>query len=168
MTDSCIGSSLWRDFGASWQYRLSGTSNDAFTRAITAVRADGFAEQDTLIRPPSLCCRNDDCALTTTRPRRESTYILRIWQEPSEVSPPGEWRGLLRSLDGRQERLFQVGGGTVSERPRASAARRASASAAKARSSRPWGRYTAAARPCNVATWARSFPVSRAMSAASR
>lgn len=39
--------------------------------------------------------------------RREITYILRIWQEPSEISPPGEWRGVLRSLDGSQERLFK-------------------------------------------------------------
>ena len=39
--------------------------------------------------------------------RRELIYILRIWQEPSEISPPGEWRGVLRSLDGRQERLFK-------------------------------------------------------------
>ncbi|MBI4760594.1 MAG: hypothetical protein ACOYYF_02280 [Chloroflexota bacterium] len=42
-----------------------------------------------------------------SKPRREITYILRIWQEPSEVSPPGEWRGVLRSLDGSQERLFK-------------------------------------------------------------
>lgn len=42
-----------------------------------------------------------------SKPRREVTYVLRIWQEPSEVSPPGEWRGVLRSLDGRQERLFK-------------------------------------------------------------
>lgn len=42
-----------------------------------------------------------------TKPRREATYILRIWQEPSEVSPPGEWRGVLRSLDGSQERFFK-------------------------------------------------------------
>ncbi len=33
--------------GASWQYRLSGVSNDTFTRAITTVRADGFDDQDT-------------------------------------------------------------------------------------------------------------------------
>lgn len=42
-----------------------------------------------------------------TNSRREITYILRIWQEPSEVSPPGEWRGVLRSLDGSQQRLFK-------------------------------------------------------------
>lgn len=42
-----------------------------------------------------------------TKPRREATYILRIWQEPSEASPPGEWRGVLRSLDGSQERFFK-------------------------------------------------------------
>jgi hypothetical protein len=39
--------------------------------------------------------------------RREITYILRIWQEPSDLAPPGEWRGVLRSLDGRQERFFK-------------------------------------------------------------
>jgi hypothetical protein len=33
--------------GASWQYRLSGVSNDTFTRAIAVVRADGFDDQDT-------------------------------------------------------------------------------------------------------------------------
>lgn len=41
------------------------------------------------------------------KPRCEITYILRIWQEPSDLSPPGEWRGVLRSLDGGQERLFK-------------------------------------------------------------
>jgi len=39
--------------------------------------------------------------------RRAITYILRIWQEPSDLAPPGEWRGALRSLDGRQELLFK-------------------------------------------------------------
>lgn len=39
--------------------------------------------------------------------RREFTFIVRIWQEPSALSPPGEWRGALCSLDGRQERLFK-------------------------------------------------------------
>lgn len=39
--------------------------------------------------------------------RRESTYTLRIWQEPSNLAPPGEWRGVLRSLDGHHERLFK-------------------------------------------------------------
>jgi hypothetical protein len=39
--------------------------------------------------------------------RKEITYILRIWQEPSGLAPPGEWRGTLRSLDGRPERLFK-------------------------------------------------------------
>jgi len=41
------------------------------------------------------------------RKRRESTYILRIWQEPSELSPPGEWRGVLRSMTNGQERFFK-------------------------------------------------------------
>ncbi len=39
--------------------------------------------------------------------RHEITYILRIWQEPSNLAPPGEWRGVLRSLDGHHERLFK-------------------------------------------------------------
>ena len=39
--------------------------------------------------------------------RREAVYLLRIWQEPSDLAPPGEWRGVVRSLDGSQERLFK-------------------------------------------------------------
>jgi len=39
--------------------------------------------------------------------RHQTTYLLRIWQEQSDLAPPGEWRGVLRSLDGRQERLFK-------------------------------------------------------------
>lgn len=39
--------------------------------------------------------------------RREITYLLRIWQEPSDLTPPGEWRGVLRTLNGRQERMFK-------------------------------------------------------------
>lgn len=42
-----------------------------------------------------------------TKPRHETIYILRIWQEPSEIAPPGEWRSVLRSLDGSQERFFK-------------------------------------------------------------
>ncbi len=39
--------------------------------------------------------------------RCEHTYILRIWREPSELAPPGEWRGTLRSPDGRREWHFR-------------------------------------------------------------
>jgi len=39
--------------------------------------------------------------------RRQITYIVRIWQEPSELAAPGEWRGVLRSLDGRRQWFFK-------------------------------------------------------------
>jgi len=39
--------------------------------------------------------------------RRETTYILRIWREPSELAAPGEWRGMLRSPDGCREWFFR-------------------------------------------------------------
>ncbi|MBO9371605.1 MAG: hypothetical protein J7575_11080 [Chloroflexi bacterium] len=39
--------------------------------------------------------------------RRETTYILRIWREPSDLAPPGEWRGVLRSPDGRRQWFFK-------------------------------------------------------------
>lgn len=32
--------------GATWEYQLSGTTNGTFTRTLTAVRADGFDDQD--------------------------------------------------------------------------------------------------------------------------
>jgi photosystem II stability/assembly factor-like uncharacterized protein len=32
--------------------------------------------------------------------RRETTYIVRIWQEPSELAAPGEWRGVFKSTNG--------------------------------------------------------------------
>lgn len=39
-------------------------------------------------------------------PRRNSVFLIRIWREPSRISPPGEWRGSLRRLDATRERLF--------------------------------------------------------------
>mgnify|MGYP001105413558 CR=1 FL=1 len=39
--------------------------------------------------------------------RCEALYILRIWREPSDLAPPGEWRGVLRSPDGRREWFFK-------------------------------------------------------------
>ncbi|MCX7791116.1 MAG: hypothetical protein N2378_10795 [Chloroflexaceae bacterium] len=55
--------------GASWQYQLSGVSNDTFTRAITAVRADGFDDQDTFgvgtIRTGNWACREGNLIALT-------------------------------------------------------------------------------------------------------
>ena len=42
-----------------------------------------------------------------TNKRREAAFIIRVWQEPSRLQPPGEWRGSLRPLDGGPERLFK-------------------------------------------------------------
>ena len=39
--------------------------------------------------------------------RRETIYLLRIWREPIELAAPGEWRGLLRSTDGRRQGFFR-------------------------------------------------------------
>jgi hypothetical protein len=41
------------------------------------------------------------------RKRCAQVYILRIWREPSDLAPPGEWRGTLRSADGRREWHFR-------------------------------------------------------------
>lgn len=55
--------------GASWQYRLSGASNDTFTRAIIAVRADGFDDRDTFgagtIRTGNWACRDGNLIALT-------------------------------------------------------------------------------------------------------
>lgn len=55
--------------GASWQYRLSGVSNDTFTRAITTVRADGFDDQDTFsagtTRTGNWACQNGNLIALT-------------------------------------------------------------------------------------------------------
>ena len=39
--------------------------------------------------------------------RLHSTFLLRIWREPSQLAPPGEWRGSLRRLDEPQEKFFK-------------------------------------------------------------
>lgn len=44
---------------------------------------------------------------STKKQRRESAFILRFWREPSDLSPPGELRGVLRSLDGSREMSFK-------------------------------------------------------------
>jgi hypothetical protein len=50
--------------GAAWTYRVSGSVNDTFTRAIIGVRADGFDDQDSFasgaIRRGSWACRQGD------------------------------------------------------------------------------------------------------------
>lgn len=48
--------------GASWQYQLSGVTSGTFTRTLTAVRADGFEDQDVFsagtTRQGSWACQN--------------------------------------------------------------------------------------------------------------
>jgi hypothetical protein len=50
--------------GAAWTYRVSGSVNDTFTRAIISVRADGFDDQDSFasgaVRRGSWACRQGD------------------------------------------------------------------------------------------------------------
>lgn len=55
--------------GASWQYRLSGTSSGTFTRTLTAVRPDGFDDQDVFsagtTRQGSWACQNGNLIALT-------------------------------------------------------------------------------------------------------
>lgn len=45
----------------------------------------------------------------TMKPNRhERTYLVRIWQEPSALLPPGEWRGSLRQLNTSVEHVFKT------------------------------------------------------------
>jgi hypothetical protein len=50
--------------GAAWTYRVSGSVNDTFTRAIIGVRADGFDDQDSFasgaVRRGSWACQQGD------------------------------------------------------------------------------------------------------------
>ncbi len=50
--------------GAAWTYRVSGSVNDTFTRAIIGIRADGFDDQDSFasgaVRRGSWACRQGD------------------------------------------------------------------------------------------------------------
>jgi len=39
--------------------------------------------------------------------RLHSTFIIRVWCEPSELAPPGEWRGTLRRLNASEEIPFK-------------------------------------------------------------
>jgi len=58
-------------------------------------------------------CRRDDFGtvrahnVEMAEPRRAAVYVIRIWQEPSHLVPPGEWRGSLRPIDGSQSVLFK-------------------------------------------------------------
>ncbi|MCS7055648.1 MAG: hypothetical protein NZM18_05680 [Thermoflexales bacterium] len=67
--DACGNRYLPVAEGASWQYRLSGISSGTFTRRITAVRPDGFDDQDTFdagtTRTSSWACRNGDLIALT-------------------------------------------------------------------------------------------------------
>jgi len=39
--------------------------------------------------------------------RKPVSFIVRIWCEPSKLTPPGEWRGDIRLLDNSQRRMFK-------------------------------------------------------------
>ncbi|MBI5824692.1 MAG: hypothetical protein HZB18_11735 [Chloroflexi bacterium] len=39
--------------------------------------------------------------------RKTASFLLRVWQEPSEWQPPGEWRISVRPLQGGGETLFK-------------------------------------------------------------
>ena len=56
---------------------------------------------------PCSLCPAEACDIDMNKKRRETTYIVRIWQEPSELAAPGEWRGVLRLPDGRQQGFFR-------------------------------------------------------------
>ena len=39
--------------------------------------------------------------------RKTASFLIRVWQEPSEWQPPGEWRISARPLEGGSEMLFK-------------------------------------------------------------
>ncbi len=39
--------------------------------------------------------------------RKTASFLIRVWQEPSEWQPPGEWRVSARPLEGGGEILFK-------------------------------------------------------------
>ena len=39
--------------------------------------------------------------------RKTASYLIRVWQEPSQLQPPGEWRVTARLLEGGGEVLFR-------------------------------------------------------------
>jgi len=41
-----------------------------------------------------------------SKKRYVTSFLVRVWQEPSEWQPPGEWRVSVRSMQGGEEVLF--------------------------------------------------------------
>ncbi|MFN8399699.1 MAG: hypothetical protein U0X74_06780 [Anaerolineales bacterium] len=39
--------------------------------------------------------------------RKTASFLIRVWQEPSEWQPPGEWRVSARPMEGGGELLFR-------------------------------------------------------------
>lgn len=39
--------------------------------------------------------------------RKAASFLIRVWQEPSEWLPPGEWRVSARPMKGGNEILFK-------------------------------------------------------------
>ena len=39
--------------------------------------------------------------------RKIASFLIRVWQEPSEWQPPGEWRVSARPMEGGGELLFR-------------------------------------------------------------
>ena len=39
--------------------------------------------------------------------RKPASFLIRVWQEPSEWQPPGEWRVSARPMEGGRELLFR-------------------------------------------------------------
>lgn len=39
--------------------------------------------------------------------RKITSFLIRVWQEPSQLQPPGEWRVSARPLEGGVENLFK-------------------------------------------------------------
>jgi hypothetical protein len=39
--------------------------------------------------------------------RKTASFLIRVWQEPSQWQPPGEWRVSVRPLNGGGETLFK-------------------------------------------------------------
>ena len=41
------------------------------------------------------------------RQRKTASYLIRVWQEPSQWQPPGEWRVSAHPLEGGGEVFFK-------------------------------------------------------------
>ncbi len=91
--------------GASWQYQISGTTQAAFTRTLTAVRADGFDDQDAFsagtVRSTAAACKDGNLiSLTpssnTTVSAGEQQFDFTIESNtgiafPANPQPGQEW-----------------------------------------------------------------------------